>query len=158
MIVIMFYHLQMECCGVSNFTDYETVFNNFSVPVSCCNTSSPLASECPDIVRNSQHMINQTGLIYSDVSRHASCLPTACILISFCLLLQGCVSHLESFFNNIFSVIASVSNSIAGLQVCFVKCLIIITSVMSSQLAAVLIWLWCFSFVAIRIGDEYGLF
>ena len=68
------------------------------------------------------------------------------------------MSHLESFFNNIFSVIASVSNSIAGLQVCFVKCLIIITSVMSSQLAAVLIWLWCFSFVAIRIGDELDYF
>ena len=49
-VVIVFYHLQMKCCGVSNFTDYETVFNNFSVPVSCCNTSSPLASECPDIV------------------------------------------------------------------------------------------------------------
>ena len=83
MMVIMFYHLQMRCCGVSIFTDYETVFNNFSVPVSCCNTSSPLASECPDIVRNSQLMINQTGLIYSDVSRHVSCLPTACVLISF---------------------------------------------------------------------------
>ena len=73
----------MECCGVSNFTDYETVFNNFSVPVSCCNTSSPLASECLDIVRNSQHMINQTGLIYSDVSvvMYHACQLHACTFI-----------------------------------------------------------------------------
>ena len=63
-----YFMMQMECCGVDHFTDYETVFSNFSVPVSCCNTTNPLASECPDIVRNSQQMINQTGLIYSEVS------------------------------------------------------------------------------------------
>ena len=61
----------MECCGVDHFTDYETVFRNFSVPVSCCNTTNTLASECPDIVRNSQQMINQTGLIYSEVSAYS---------------------------------------------------------------------------------------
>ena len=60
--------MQMQCCGVDHFTDFEAVFNNFSVPASCCNTTSPLASECPDIVKNSQHIINQTGLIYSKVS------------------------------------------------------------------------------------------
>ena len=53
---------------MDHFTDYETVFRNFSVPVSCCNTSNPLANECPDIVRNSQQMINQTGLIYPEVN------------------------------------------------------------------------------------------
>ena len=66
--VFYYFTMQMECCGVDHFTDYETVFSNFSVPVSCCNTTNPLASECPDIVRNSQRMINQTGLIYSEVS------------------------------------------------------------------------------------------
>ena len=57
--------MQMECCGVDHFTDYETVFSNFSVPVSCCHA---LASECPDIVRNSQQMIDLTDLLYSEVS------------------------------------------------------------------------------------------
>ena len=82
--------MQMECCGVSNFTDYKLVFSNFSVPVSCCNTTNPLASECPDIVRNSQQMINQTGLIYSEVS--AVILPVSCLhLVVFC----GRVAHLN---------------------------------------------------------------
>ena len=61
--------MQMNCCGVDRFTDYETVFNNFSVPVSCCNTTNPLASECPDIVQSTQQIINQTGLLYSEVSQ-----------------------------------------------------------------------------------------
>ena len=68
MMIIVLYTMQMECCGVVHFTDYETVFTNFSVPVSCCNTTNPLASQCPDIVRNTDQMINQTGLIYSKVS------------------------------------------------------------------------------------------
>ena len=73
--------MQMECCGVVHFTDYETVFTNFSVPVSCCNTTNPLASQCPDIVRNTDQMINQTGLIYSEVS--ASSHLTNCMLLHY---------------------------------------------------------------------------
>ena len=75
--------MQMECCGVSNFTDYQLVFSNLSVPVSCCNTTNPLASECRDIVRNSQQMINQTGLIYSEVSTDIADMHV-CVLIIFC--------------------------------------------------------------------------
>ena len=70
-----------------NFTDYEII--SLYHAVSCCNTSSPLASECPDIMRNSQQMIDQTGLIYSDVSGHVSCLPTACVLNSFLYSILG---------------------------------------------------------------------
>ena len=64
--------MQMKCCGVVDFTDYEAVFNNFSVPVSCCNTTSSLASNCPDIVRNAQQAIDQiivSDLVYTEVSR-----------------------------------------------------------------------------------------
>ena len=64
----MIVHLQLECCGVVAFTDYEDIFNNFSVPVSCCNTTNPLANEttCPKIVTDAQQA-NQTGLVYSEV-------------------------------------------------------------------------------------------
>ena len=56
----------LQCCGVVAFTDYESIFNNLSVPVSCCNTTNRLANEttCPAIVSNAQHA-NQTALIYS---------------------------------------------------------------------------------------------
>ena len=57
----------LQCFGVVAFTDYESIFNNLSVPVSCCNTTNPLANEttCPEIVSNAQQA-NQTGLIYSE--------------------------------------------------------------------------------------------
>ena len=58
----------MKCCGVVDSTDYETVFNNLSVPVSCCN---PQANKCPET--GFQQTINQTDLIlYSEVS-HLFC-------------------------------------------------------------------------------------
>ena len=88
----------MECCGVNNFTDYETVFENFSVPVSCCNATYPLASDCPDIVRNTQQMINQTGLIYSEVSQSPCQLHT----VSCC---YRAVCHMWSHSTATFSVL-----------------------------------------------------
>ena len=44
----------LKCCGVVAFTDYESIFNNLSVPVSCCNTTNPLANKttCLEIVSN----------------------------------------------------------------------------------------------------------
>lgn len=59
---------QLHCCGVSQFTDYQTVFSNFFMPVSCCNTTSPLTNEttCLQIVEDGL-MANQTGLIYFEV-------------------------------------------------------------------------------------------
>ena len=49
-----------------NFTDYEQVFNNFSVPVSCCNTTNPLANEttCPDIVMDTSTTTNIVTDLY----------------------------------------------------------------------------------------------
>ena len=60
--------MQLVCCGVVAFTDYEDIFNNFSIPVSCCNTTNPLANKttCSFIVRNAVQA-NQTGLVYSKV-------------------------------------------------------------------------------------------
>ena len=76
----------LKCCGVVAFTDYESIFNNLSVPVSCCNTTNPLANEttCPQIVSNAQQS-NQTGLIYS----------------------EGCVPQLQSVLQYILSVVAA---------------------------------------------------
>ena len=34
---------ELRCCGAANFTDYEHVFSNFSVPVSCCDTTNTIA-------------------------------------------------------------------------------------------------------------------
>ena len=60
--------MQLECCGVMTFSDYEDVFNNFSVPVSCCNTTNPLANKttCRESIVNAQEA-NQSNLIYSEV-------------------------------------------------------------------------------------------
>ena len=84
----------IKCCGVMAFTDYENIFNNLSVPVSCCNTTNPLANEttCPEIVSNAQQA-NQTGLIYS----------------------EGCVPQLQSVLKNI-RVATTVSAMIGVLQ------------------------------------------
>ena len=95
----------LKCCGVMAFTDYESIFNNLSVPVSCCNTTNPLANEtmCPQIVSNAQQA-NQTGLIYS----------------------EGCVPQLQSVLQYILSVVAWVSITIGLLQIlgnCMSLCL-----------------------------------
>ena len=86
----------LKCCGVEAFTDYESIFNNLSVPVSCCNTTNPLANEttCPEIVSNAQQA-NQTGLIYS----------------------EGCVPQLQSVLQYILSVVAGVSFTVGVLQI-----------------------------------------
>ena len=86
----------LKCCGVEAFTDYESIFNNLSVPVSCCNTTNPLANgtTCPGIVSNAQQA-NQTGLIYS----------------------EGCVPQLQSVLQYILSVVAGVSITIGVLQI-----------------------------------------
>ena len=86
----------LECCGVVAFTDYESIFNNLSVPVSCCNTTNPLANEttCPKIVSDAQQA-NQTSLIYS----------------------EGCVPQLQSVLQYILSVVAGVSITFGVLQI-----------------------------------------
>ena len=86
----------LKCCGVLVFTDYESIFNNLSVPVSCCNTTNPLANEttCPEIVSNAQQA-DQTGLIYS----------------------EGCVPQLQSVLQYILSVVAGVSFTVGVLQI-----------------------------------------
>ena len=61
------------CCGATSFTDYEVVFNNMSVPMSCCNFTNPLVNvtTCPTIVGNAaQANESGTGLIYAEVSVH----------------------------------------------------------------------------------------
>ena len=86
----------LKCCGVVAFTDYESIFNNLSVPVSCCNTTNPLANEttCPEIVSNAQQA-NQTGLIYS----------------------EGCVPQLQSVLQYVLSVVAGVSITFGVLEI-----------------------------------------
>lgn len=60
--------MQLECCGVVTFSDYEDIFINFSVPVSCCNTTNPRANEttCRQSAVNAQEA-NQSNLIYTEV-------------------------------------------------------------------------------------------
>ena len=102
-----------------NFSDYEQVFNNFSVPVSCCNTTNPLANEttCPDIVMDTNVT---TELIYTEVLHHCS------VIVYHLILLQGCVPQLVSYFHYIHSVVAGVSIGIGGSQVLASFCVIIL--------------------------------
>ena len=60
--------IQLQCCGVDGYMDYQEIFNNFSVPVSCCNTTSPLANEttCPEIVSDVNDFENDVA-IFSEV-------------------------------------------------------------------------------------------
>ena len=62
------------CCGAINFTDYEVVFDNMSVPLSCCNFTNPLVNmtTCPEIVSNAA-LANQSGLIYAEVRLFICC-------------------------------------------------------------------------------------
>ena len=59
--------MQLQCCGVNGYMDYQEIFNNFSVPVSCCNTTSPLANEtiCPEIMDVNDFEIDD--VIFSEV-------------------------------------------------------------------------------------------
>ena len=97
---------QLKCCGLNSFTDYENLFNNLSVPVSCCNTTHPLVNQstCPEIVTNAT-LAHQISQIYTDVI--FSIILTLLYLISFLLIYnyKGCVSHLESFYRYIFKVV-----------------------------------------------------
>ena len=58
-----------------NFSDYEQVFGNLSVPASCCNMVNSLDNEtmntCQDIVMNVTNSVARNA-IYSEV--RASCL------------------------------------------------------------------------------------
>ena len=87
----------LKCCGVVAFTDYESIFNNLSVPVSCCNTTDPLANEttCREIVVSDAQQADQTGLIYS----------------------EGCVPQLQSVLHYILIVVAVVSSTVGILQI-----------------------------------------
>ena len=59
--------MQLQCCGVDGYMDYQEIFNNFSVPVSCCNTTSPLANEtCTEIVMDVNDFENEIA-IFSEV-------------------------------------------------------------------------------------------
>ena len=113
------------CCGAFNFTDYERLFNNLSVPLSCCNFTNPLVNmtTCPEIVSNAA-LANQSGLIYAEVSIHAHIghLSLLTIDIHAFIPCKGCVSHLESLFHYTFSVIAGVSITVALLQVLKMSC------------------------------------
>ena len=61
---------QLKCCGLYSFTDYKNIFNNLSVPVSCCNTTHPLVNQstCPKIVTNYAKLASQTSQIYTKVN------------------------------------------------------------------------------------------
>ena len=68
-----------------NFVDYEQVFNNLSVPVSCCNTANPLANEttCPDIVMDT-NVTNITDLIYTVVHNSVNLFCTSSYFTGLC--------------------------------------------------------------------------
>ena len=61
LIAIHDFFSQLKCCGLYSFTDYVHIFNNLSVPVSCCNTCLERK-----IVSNAT-LANQTGQIYTEV-------------------------------------------------------------------------------------------
>ena len=73
----VYFFLQLKCCGVMVFSDYQDIFNNLSVPLSCCNIDNPLVNEttCPVIVSNALQA-NRTGLIYSEVSFNTFLYPS----------------------------------------------------------------------------------
>ena len=113
------------CCGAFNFTDYELIFNNTSVPLSCCNLANPLVNmtTCPEIVSNAAPA-NESGLIYAEVSVHAhqsniGHLSLLTIDMHVCIPCKGCVSHLELLFHYTVSVITGVSITVALLQVLY---------------------------------------
>ena len=74
---------QMECCGNNNYTDWEHVFHNDSLPLSCCQQSHVTVGF--DICNASSHMyakgcLEQFGTF---VMNHAAVLGGAGIGIAF---------------------------------------------------------------------------
>ena len=125
--IFIFLFSQLKCCGLNSFTDYENLFNNLSVPVSCCNTTHPLVNQstCPEIVTDAT-LANQTSQIYTEVmiDLFTSHYNNYFVSRSY----QGCVSHLESFYQNIFTVVGWYCISWGILLVCHLNHHIIIGS------------------------------
>ena len=144
---------------MDHFTDYETVFSNFSVPVSCCNTTNPLASECPDIVRNSQQMINKTGLIYSEVS---ACSVRSILSLTHYLVVCLIWSHssttcslllLQSLFDLFFSLVCCSSNLSMVLDCCRVTLINRLTACTAMITCDLLFIIICFSIVLVNTSS-----
>ena len=108
--------MQLKCCGVVNFSDYELVFINFSVPVSCCNTTNPLVNEttCPDIVMDT-NVANATELIYTEVHKPNYDMSSS-FISSF---LQGCAPKFVPFYHYVLSVVAGVGITIGATPVVY---------------------------------------
>jgi hypothetical protein len=81
----MFIHLfQLECCGNNNYKDWEHVFNNTSLPMSCCSPShSAVGTEECNAASKTLHpegCLKKFGIFVMD---HAAMLGGAGIGIAF---------------------------------------------------------------------------
>lgn len=80
---VLVHLFQMECCGNNNYTDWELVFHNDSLPLSCCRRSHVAAGV--DICNTASDMykngcLEQFGKF---VMKHAAVLGGAGIGIAF---------------------------------------------------------------------------
>ena len=107
-----------------NFSDYEQVFNNFSVPVSCCDTTNPLFNEttCPDIVMDTNVT---TELIYTEVVHHCSVNDNNIhLLLSYCraVFLMQVVSYFH-YIHSVYTVgiipLTAVISAVTFVYICF---------------------------------------
>ena len=110
-IALILFFSQLKCCGLDSFTDYENLFDNLSVPLSCCNITHPLVNQsaCPEIVTNAT-LANLTSQIYTEVVFVSlASLTFLSLIIHFDFSspssYSGCVSHLESFYQYIYHVV-----------------------------------------------------
>ena len=61
------YQAKFKCCGYRGYKDYEGLFLNFSVPVSCCNTTTlPSPFDCVIAVKNVTERETNSSNIYTD--------------------------------------------------------------------------------------------
>jgi hypothetical protein len=81
----MFIHLfQLECCGNNNYSDWEHVFHNNSLPMSCCSPShSAIGVEVCDTHSKGLHREGCLKKFGEFVMDHAAVLGGAGIGIAF---------------------------------------------------------------------------
>ncbi len=61
------YQRKFKCCGYQGYKDYQKLFLNFSVPVSCCNTTTlPSPFECVVVIQNVHAQEINSSYIYTD--------------------------------------------------------------------------------------------
>lgn len=100
-------HLQLECCGVQNYTDWTATpwygQHNNSVPQSCCKAN---ATQCSGLLSQPELLNTQVrAIVFLRINLQMSItqLYLLCCFFKRVFFLQGCESKLEQMLQDVLS-------------------------------------------------------